>query len=304
MQAEFDSLRSFDFQQANLHLWVFKKSTSVKKYTAHYVRTNQQLEGLLKNLIYNEINRITEFSAYSYLAENNENSCLTASVDQTDFNYLKIQVDRPEPECEVNKIKELKGSQGYLVKFSINNETIYAVKRPTSTWKTSYPKKFINIIFRNGELAAAEEDTFSIEKSFDFYCKGSLLFIANKRAFEAVLKHQVAYYEKFEILKNDQTFCSLFTDIKPVIDYVGNNSIHLRRMAVVEEKGIYSNPNFLNTLKRVNDLRSWGINFDPANNKIIACDKTAKIILQILLDHRLISEITSQTYDVPDATQI
>ena len=68
-------------------------------------------------------------------------------------------------------------------------------------------------------LAAAEEDTFSIEKSFDFYCKWSLLFIANKRAFEAVLKHQVAYYEKFEILKNDQTFCSLFR----LIDLVNKN---------------------------------------------------------------------------------
>ena len=304
MQIEFDSFRSFKFQQANVHLWVYKKSSSTKKYTAHFVRMDQQLIALLKNLVKDEINRIIEFSEYTYLAETNENSCLTVPTNNTDFGYLKVQVDRPEPECEVRGIKDLKGAQGYLVKFTINNETIYAVKRSTSSWKTSYPKKFINMIFRDGELAATEDNAFSIEKNFDFYCKGALLFIANKRGFESALEHRSAYVQNFADLQADPVFSSLFTDLKPLIGYVGCNSIQLRRMAVVEQKGIYSRPNFLATLSQVSAARNWGINFDPNTNKIIACDNTAKAILQVLLDHRLMSEITSNVYDVPDATQI
>lgn len=304
MQAEFDSFRSFDFQQANVHLWVFKKSSSARKYTAHFVRTDQQLVTLLKNLVIHELNRIIEFSAYTYLAETNENSCLATPTNETDFDYLKVQVDRPEPECEVRGIKDLKGAQGYLVKFTVNNETIYAVKRSTSTWKTSYPKKFINMIFRDGELAATEDNAFSIEKNFDFYCKGALLFIANKRGFESALGYRAAYIQNFADLQADPAFCSLFTDLQPLIGYVGSNSIQLRRMAVVEQKGIYSRPNFLATLSQVSVSRNWGINFDPNTNKIIACDHTAKAILQVLLDHRLMSEITSNVYDVPDATQL
>jgi len=304
MQTEFDSFRSFDFQNANAYLWVFKKSSTARKYTAHFVRTDPQLDALLKNLVIHELNRIIEFSAYTYLAETNENSCLAVQTNETDFDYLKTQVDRPEPECEAGGIKDLKGAQGYLVKFTNNNETIYAVKRSTATWKTSYPKKFINMIFRDGELAAAEDNTFSIEKNFDFYCKETLLFIANKRAFESALEHRVAYVQKFTDLQADSSFCSLFTDLQPLISYVGNNSIQLRRMAVVEQKGIYSRPNFLTNLKQVNNSRNWGMNFDPTTNKIIACNLTAKTILQVLLDHRLMSEITSNVYDVPDATQI
>lgn len=304
MQAQFDSFRTFDFQQANVHLWVFKKSSSARKYITHYVRTEPQLVNLIKELVFKEINRITEFSAYSYLAQSNENSCLTAEVDETDFSFLKIQVDRPEPEHEVSGIKDLKGAVGYVVKFSLNNETIYAVKRSAATWKTSYPKKFINMIFKDGELAALEDNAFSIERNFDFYCKGEYLFIANKTAFETVLSYKAAYSDKYETLKNDQDFCLLFTDLEPLLQHVGSNSMHIRRMAVVEHKRIYSHPDFLTKLSQVNIARNYGLNFNPETNQIIPCNNTVKTILQILLDHRLLSEITSQVYDVPDATKV
>lgn len=46
------------------------------------------------------------------------------------------------------------------------------------------------------------------------------------------------------------------------------------------------------------------MNFDQTNDKIIVCSTTAHTILQVLLDHRLMSEVTSNIYDVPDAVQI
>lgn len=129
MQAQFDSFRTFDFQQANVHLWVFKKSSSARKYITHYVRTEPQLVNLIKELVFKEINRITEFSAYSYLAQSNENSCLTAEVDETDFSFLKIQVDRPEPEHEVSGMKDLKGAVYQDQQAAIKNESINLPKK-------------------------------------------------------------------------------------------------------------------------------------------------------------------------------
>jgi hypothetical protein len=75
-------------------------------------------------------------------------------------------------------------------------------------------------------------------------------------------------------------------------------------MATVEQKSLYNRPNFLINLQRVSINRNWGINFDQVTNRIIACDKTARTILQVLFDHRLMSEVTDNIYDVPDATQI
>lgn len=304
MQTAFDSLRAFDYNQASAHLWVFKKSSTTRKYSAHYVPTDLTITTTLKQLVQSEMGRITEFSAYSHLSQTNENSCLAMPMQETDFQFLKTQVDRPEPECRARGIKDLKGAEGYLVKFIHNGEMIYAVKRSTTTWKTAYKKRFINMIFANGELSASEDNAFSIERNFDFYCKGSHIFIANKPSFESVLACRTAYIQAFSSLQQDPSFSLLFTDLQPLINYVGNNSIHLRRMAVVEQKSLYTHPNFLEKLKLVNDNRGWGINFDISTNQIIVCDQTARAILQVLLDHRLMSEVTEYIYDVPDATPI
>lgn len=304
MQAEFDSLRNFDFAQATAHLWVFKKSTASKKYNAHHVQADSDLTRVLKELVQAEMRRITEFSPYSYLAQTNENGCLATSQEGTDFSFLKAQVDRPEPECRARDIKDLKGATGYLVKFKVGEQTIYAVKKSSSSWKTSYPKKFINIMYSNGELSAAEDNTFAIERNFDFFCNGNAIFIANKLSFESTMQYRISYEQAFTSLQTTPSFSALFNDMAPLIAYVGNNSMHLRRMATVQEKNLYGKPGFLASLQVVSARRGWNINFDTATGKIVACQGTAKDILQVLLDHRLMSEVTEYVYDVPDAVQL
>lgn len=304
MQADFKALKEFEYRQGNIHLWVFKRSTSSRKFSAFFVRTDESLNEMFRKIIQGEIARIIEFAAYTHLAETNENSCLSTSVNGNEFKYLKEQIDRPEPEHAVRTIRDLKGAEGYVVKFIHGYQTIYAVKRSTSTWKTAYPKKFINMIFRNGELAVAEDNGFSIERNFDFYCINNSVFISSKRAFESAMRHRNAYIQAFSELQRNPTFLDLFTNLQPLINYVGNNSIQLRRMAAVEQKALYARPNFLRNLQRVSQLRNWNMNFDPVTARIIPCEQTARTILQVLLDHRLLSEVTDNTYDVPDAIQI
>jgi len=78
-----------------------------------------------------------------------------------------------------------------------NGQTLYAVKKSTSNWKTSYLRTHINIVFRNGELSTAEDNSFAIEKSFDFYAIEQTIFIVNKRAFESVMEHRASYVQAF-----------------------------------------------------------------------------------------------------------
>lgn len=304
MSVDFQNLKTFDFDNSNTHLWIFKDSAASLRFRAFYVQTEDELNAKLKEFVKNEIDRITEHSPYTYISQNNENSCLTLDSSTTDFSYLKILMDRLESEHRISNSKDLKGAKGYVVKFTLNGETIYAVKRSTSSWKTSYPKKYINMIFSNGELSAVENNSFSIEKSFDFYVFGATAFIANKRGFESAMKYREEYVAAFSQLQQSPSFSGLFSDLSPIVEYVGNNSIQLRRMAVIEEKGIYNRPNFIQTLQRVSNSRGWGINFNHVNNTIIPCSETVKTIMQVLLDHRLMSEITDNIYDVPDATEI
>ncbi|MCC3859388.1 DUF4868 domain-containing protein [Vibrio parahaemolyticus] len=302
MMIDFDALKAFDFANADTYLWVFKESTTKAKFRAKFVQTEAELNKDLKGFICAEINRITEHSPYTYISQTNENSCLTIAFDSTDFTLLKSQVDLPEVEHRVKSVSDLVGAKGYVVKFIKDDVVVYAVKRSTSTWKTSYPKKFVNMVFKNGELKGVENNAFSIEKNFDFYVINDTAFIANKKGFESSMKHKEEYVQAFDTLQKNPGFSSLFSDVSSIVEYVGSNSIQLRRMAVIEEKGIYKQANFIKNLISVNSKRNWGLNFE--NDKIVPCEKTVKVILQVLLDHRLISEITDHIYDVPDAKPV
>ncbi len=304
MQQNFASLRAFDFVNSIIHLWVFKRSTTRHRFSSFYVQTDQQLNSLLLGVVQSEVGRITEWGNYTYLSETNENSCLASPIAGSDFEFLKERVDRPEPDCRVRSIKDLKNADGYVVKFVHNNQVVYAVKKSAGNWKTSYLKTHINIVFRNGELSAAEENGFSIEKYFDFYAFDQSLFIANKRAFESSMEHRASYAQAFVDLRRNAMFSTLFTDLQPIVNYVGSNSIQLRRMARIEERSLFNRPGFLDAVQTVSARRGWGLNFDPATNRLIPCDQTVKTIMQVLLDHRLLSEVTDLIYDVPDATQV
>lgn len=70
-------------------------------------------------------------------------------------------------------------------------------------------------------------------------------------------------------------------------------------MTVIQDKALYSKPNFLEKVQEISSNRDFGLNFDDGG-KLIICSETVKTIIQILLDHRLLSEITETIYDVPD----
>jgi hypothetical protein len=304
MQDDFNALKAFDFAESVVHLWIFKRSASQFRFASYYVQTDQELNNLLLGVVRAELNRLTEWACYSHLAETNENSCLAAPIAGSDFEFLRVRVDRPEPDCRIQSFNELMKAGGYVVKFISNRQVVYAVKKSTSNWKTSYLRTHINIMFRNGELSAAEDNRFAIEKYFDFYAFNQTLFIVKKRAFESVMKYRASYEEAFISMQQNADFSSLFTNLQPIIDYVGTNSIQLRRMAQIQERSLFTRPGFLAAVQIVSARRAWELNFDSATNRLIPCDQTAKMIVQVLLDHRLLSEVTDLIYDVPDAMQV
>ncbi|MDO4695937.1 MAG: DUF4868 domain-containing protein [Neisseria sp.] len=166
-----------------------------------------------------------------------------------------------------------------------------------------FGNSFINAIFENGELSATPEETFSFDEYFDFYCMNQAIFIKSKRAYESATSDKKSYQRNFDSLSIDPSFTDIFDDIQPLKAYVGTNAIQLRRMTVIQDKALYLQPDFLIKVNQINTNRNFGLNFSE-NGKLIICNNTVKTIIQILLDHRLLSEITEKIYDVPDAEAI
>lgn len=298
------SLKAFDLAGSNVFLWVFKKSAGTKKFKAYYIKTDPVLEDALKGFAENERARINEWIPYGHLSQPTDDGCLTIAVGDTDFQVLKDLVDEPESDHATNDLKKLKGAVGYLVKFVKDGKTLYATRRTPMTWKPVYIKKnVINAIFKNGQLSAVAGDEFTLEPRFDIFALDGVLLVSNKKGFESMMQYRAGYAQAFEKLKLEPAFSALFTDMQPLLDYVGENGTHLKRMTVIQDKNLYSNPKYLKALKTVATKRKWGVAFDKVG-KIIPTEETAKVIMTLLLDHRLVSEITDIMYDVPDGIPV
>ena len=301
----FKVLQEFDFPKADVRLWIFKISTTIAKYGAWYVRTDQDLENTLRSFGDDQRERVRECKPYSYIAQNNEVSCLSVDTKETNFGVLMDLVSRPEVDHVVSGIKNLRSAIGYIVKFNCDGKTIYAGRRSPLSWRAKYKKKgIINTFFVDGELSMVKGDEFTIEPQFDFYCVDDSIFITNKGGFESLMRYRAGYAQAFGELQQEQSFSDLFTDIAPLLTFVGNNSMHLRRMAVVQEKCLYEKVGFLPSVKAVSDKYEWGIVFDQNSGKISPTKETASLILKILLDQRLLSEVTKIMYDVPEGTPV
>ena len=147
------------------------------------------------------------------------------------------------------------------------------------------------------------DQSFTIAKTFDFVVLNNDVLVMNKAAFETLLSYKIEYANSFAELRRDPVFTARFTDLQPMIDHIGTNTMHLRRMAVIHQKANYANMDYMTRLQQVNVAEGWNIQFDP-DGRIIATEETMRTIMQVLLDHRLHSRLSLATYDVPSTAAV
>ncbi|MDF2792425.1 MAG: hypothetical protein K0S85_178 [Pseudomonas orientalis] len=297
-------LRAFDLENADLSVWTFKKSSSRNsRFRAYSVVTTPELANELKSLAGNCIRRCTEVEDYGLLASTNENSCLHLESDETVFSALEDLVRQPPEEHLIEDVTELEGSDGYLVRMTQGGDTLHCVCRLASDWKVKKRSRMLNLVLNRNELDLAGDQAFSIPKRFDFFAINEDMLVIFKPAFESLLEHKQTYVTSFTELQADVGFQGVFADMAVLVEYVGTNTIHLRRMAVVQERAHYLDAGFMARLRQVNEARQWNIDFD-ADGKIIPSAETARAIIQVLLNHRLHSELTNHDFDVASANPV
>lgn len=297
-------LREFGLDNAELSVWTFKKSNSKRsRFRASAVVTTPELATELRNLASRWIERCTEVEEYGLLASINDNSCLHLEADETIFPMLQDLVSRPPEEHLIENISGLEGSTGYLVRMTFGDDTLHCVCRLTSDWKVKKRSSLLSLVFERNELDLAGEQAFSIPKRFDFFVINDDVLVVNKPSFESMLDYKQTYVTSFAELQNDVGFKSVFADMAVLVDFVGTNTTHLRRMAVVQERAHYQDPGFMERLRQVNQVRQWNIEFD-ADGEIVPSAETTRTIIQVLLNHRLHSELTNNDFDVASASPI
>ncbi|CAE6688163.1 Kiwa anti-phage protein KwaB-like domain-containing protein [Paraburkholderia haematera] len=294
--------RNFDLAGASLSLWTFKKRQA-GGFNAKSIEVTDALVEELKRIVSASLLAHTEVEDYELTAQRNEVSCLHVGTDETCFSDLAALVDAPAEEHRIAGERDLLNVAGYLLRLRSGTQILYCVKRVTDSWKTRKARSVINVVMRANQMDLVEDRSFTIAKSLDFVVFGEDLFIMDKRAFETILSYKVEYANSFDELQQDAAFTARFADMGPLIEHVGTNTMHLRRMAVIQQKGHYSDNAYMTRLRQVNVQQGWNIQFDDAG-RIVPTGESMRAIMQVLLNHRLYSQLSLDTFDVPSSSAV
>lgn len=300
-----DDLKGFPIQNSDIVLWTFKSSMKNKEYKfkERWIKTSRELDAAVREIIFDDLKKVTESLEYSILAENNESSVLTIQSDETMIDTFIEKVSALDEAKRAHKSSELTNSEFYIIKAMVGEKTLLAAKKLPSTWKTKNKSSSRNVIFIDRELDIMEKDTFEIYKSIDFYQINGNIYVRNKKNFESILRYKTSYINDFSELKEEKEFSTIFTDTKDIAKYVGENKIQLRRASAIKTKGFYKNITFMKNLKQKYKQYKLNLHFSP-DGKIDPSRSDCKHIFQALLDHRLVSGFSENIYDVQDTSNV
>lgn len=297
-------IKNFRVDDSSLTLWTFKKSSGKGGlFKAFSTVTTDELTEELKRIVSETLARYQEAEDYQLLAPPNEVGCLYLEGDETTFPQLQDQIDRPPEEHLITNVKQLENSAGYVVRLQMGEEVLYGVRRLASDWRVKRRASVVNLVLNGNQLDLAGDESFQIAKTFDFFATKTDLLIINKASFESLLEYKQTYATSFVELQQSTEFNAIFSDMTLLIRYVGTNAMHLRRMAVVQERAHFANPQYMQRLRNTNAARNWQIQFDD-QGRILPTEGTIRTIIQVLLDHRLHSELSETDFDVPSASPV
>ncbi|MCD9126391.1 Kiwa anti-phage protein KwaB-like domain-containing protein [Luteimonas fraxinea] len=304
-ESQFDALKELDVDSAASEFRVFRHSSTDKLFSSHFVPVSPDLLKEVKGAAAYFQSQVSEHSPYGILDEPNESGALTLDLSETNFSHLETALNVPAQECMLTKVMRLNSASGYVLKVALPQDGYaYFIKKVHASWSTKAERNFISALFNEQELALASDKVFYISKSFDFVAIGGHAFIQKKRSFESLLKFKGHYEAEFSALTNEAEFTGLFSDFSIIADYVGTNSIQLRRMAVIKERQHYKDASFMTKVQELSAAHpQWGISFDD-DGKIGISSNNVRAVVQCLLDLRLKSEFSGRYYDAQFATAL
>ncbi|NGO54536.1 Kiwa anti-phage protein KwaB-like domain-containing protein [Allomesorhizobium camelthorni] len=300
-------LRALNVEGAEVALWTVRgprgAANAVPIYSGRWVETTDGVDEALKATLSSDLERIEEVLDYGLLAQNNEASALLVQADETHLAHLLEEIVAETVLKKAVQVRHLQNAKFYVAKFIVGQQIAYGIRKTDPTWKTRKARSVRNVFFQDERLAIDDRPHFELSRTFDFIVLGGEILILNKRAFESILRHKAAQREDFQELQAEAEFHAIFVNVAPLVGYIGDNKIQLRRACAIRAKGHYRDEAFMERLRETHAEYGFALQFDD-DGKIIATPETCADIMKALLDHRLRSGFSTLIYDVQDTTPV
>lgn len=302
MRSKFNSLKDLDLESCFVSLAIVQeyKKQRISQYNVKYVQIDEVLENRLRAIIIRKIDSSNSLEEYSFdCPEPEEDQIRAISSDETDFIKIKEIIETLNPEEDIiENVAELVKAKSYVIILR-NEEGIQVVgfKKIPENWKMKKNKGLISLVYRENRFEDLEEENiFSISNSIDFIYYDELLFILSKKAFETGLNFREGMLTKAAEFYAEVQQENLFLNMDILTEKVGDNQRYLRKIATIKNLGYYKDQDFLSKFRLVNEIKSWGIEFQE--NQIVITQESLEDILTILQNKRLHSDLTEEDFDV------
>ena len=300
-------LKALNVTGAEVALWTLRgprgAANAAPTYSGQWVETTDGVDDVLKAALLSDLARIEEVLDYGLLAQNNEASALLVQADETHLAHLLEKIAAETVPKRAVQVRHLQNASFYVAKFVVGEKIVYAARRTDLSWKTRKARSVRNVFFQDEQLAIDDRPHFELSRSFDFIFFGDEILILNKSAFESILRHKAAQREDFQELQAEAEFLATFIDITPLVGYIGDNKIQLRRASAIRAKGHYRDAAFMERLRATHAEYGFALRFDD-DGKIVATPDTCADIIKALLDHRLRSGFSTLIYDVQNTKPV
>ena len=305
--ATLQDFKAFNVTAADVTLWAVRgpngPAADDPKYSGHWVETTEGVDDVLKSILTSELERVEELLEYGLLAQNNETSALLIPSDETHAALLLQAIAAEVDGRKATETKHLQNSSFYVAKFAIEGQVLWAARKTEPSWKTKKAVSVRDVFFQDQRLAIDERPHFELSRTFDFLIFDDTIIVRNKAAFESVLRYKSAQREVFAELQAEEEFLAVFVSVAPLVDYIGDNKIQLRRACAIRDKAHYRDAGFMQRLRDNQAEYGFSIQFD-GEGRIVATEDTCSQIMKALLDHRLKSGFSTLVYDVQDTTPV
>jgi hypothetical protein len=223
---------------------------------------------------------------------------LGIAIEETDLKELIDSITAEEAPETANSYEALIGSWIYIARLEKDEQILYSVRRVSEGWTTKKVSQFINMIFDNNMLIDIEQkEIFRIDGKVDFFSFNDVIFIADKKNFEAALNFREGMKKNRDEIVKEFKQTNLFVDADEISNLVGNNIKRLRKLSQVKKAGYYKKQHFLQSLKQVNEDENWGIQYSD-DGKLIVTEEDIETVLTVLNNSRLKSPINQESFDV------
>lgn len=301
---ELTSLRITIESSPSVELWIVKNRSGGQLFKGQFIKTTPRMRAALLQAANNFICAATENSPYGILEEPNESSVLAIERADTNMDLLEAALGISPTTNPIKKISETSTAIAYAIKIKSGQKTYILAKKPDSSWGSKRKKSIQLSHFSDETLDIQDESSLSISKFFDFASTENYVFVKSKRSFESILKFKAHFQTDYNSLKSDPGFLGMINGISNLDSYIGDNSMQLRRMAAVRQKGVYQLPGFIAKVESLTTTNpSWNIAVDTAG-RIVVTEDNAKSVVQLLLNLRLKSELTDSYFDAPFANAV